>query len=344
MTDLLTPLGVQCVDGREIQKIFPSRILNGWEIKPYSIIHCPFERVLLLDSDCIPVVNPEFLLSTPQFRETGAIFWPDFGTLAHDRRIWEACDIPYKSEPEFESGQIVMDKERCWRELQITMHLNEYSDFYYHLIHGDKETFHMAFRKTGKAYSMPDRGIEALEATMCQHDFDGARIFQHRNMDKWSLCRDNLQVADFWHEDLCFGFLKELREQWGANVAQKLYFDSSRVDEAIKPVVAELLSAFYRYTRVGFDSRVMSFLENGKIGLGRAQFETFWNVRQIGDDFVLSISGTERVTCKLRRIDDAWFGEWIEHERMTVELRRLSVAGGASCLQSFHRVKSNGNI
>jgi hypothetical protein len=33
---------------------------------------------------------------------------------------------------------------------------------------------------------MPSRGIDALPGVMCQHDFEGRRLFQHRNMRKWS--------------------------------------------------------------------------------------------------------------------------------------------------------------
>jgi hypothetical protein len=170
---MVETLGVKCVDAEKIRQEHPVRTLNGWELKPYAILHCPFREVLYLDSDNVSLVNPDFLFGTAQYQETGAIFWPDFGRLKADRSIWHLTGVPYRDEPEFESGQIVVDKERCWKPMLLTMWMNEYSDFWYRHIHGDKETFHMAWRKLNQRYSMPERGIHRLPGTMCQHDFGG---------------------------------------------------------------------------------------------------------------------------------------------------------------------------
>src|SRR6185436_18372670 len=103
----------------------------------------------LLDADNVPVVNPEFLFDTSHFKRTGAIFWPDYkkvnGTKA--TTIWRSCGLPKPREQEFESGQILVDKSRCWKALCLSLWFNENSDFYYRYVHGDKETFHLAFRK-----------------------------------------------------------------------------------------------------------------------------------------------------------------------------------------------------
>ena len=211
---LIEPYGVEVVDAFRIREKHPARILNGWELKPYSIIHSHFNDVMLLDADVVPVVNPDFLFETPEYERSGAIFWPDFGRLAVQRSIWNACGVRYRDEPEIESGQIVLNKKRCWKALQVTMHLNEHSDFYYKHMYGDKETFHMAFRRVRKAYDMPMKPIVPLKGTMCQHDFDGNRIFQHRNRDKWRLDGANESVPDFLFENECRIFLDELKAKW----------------------------------------------------------------------------------------------------------------------------------
>jgi len=51
MKGLLAPLGVECVDAFRVRQKHPVRKLGGWELKPYAILHCPFEEVLLLDAD-----------------------------------------------------------------------------------------------------------------------------------------------------------------------------------------------------------------------------------------------------------------------------------------------------
>jgi len=218
MKDLVRPLQVECVDALAVRKTKPARILRGWELKPYSMLHCPFKEVLLLDADNMPMVDPEFLFQTKEFRQTGAIFWPDHGSLAKTRSIWQLCGVSYAEEPEFESGQIVVDKERCWKALCLAMWYNEHSDFFYHHVHGDKETFHMAFRKTATAYAMPKRRIHLLNGVMCQHDFAGRRIFQHRNEHKWSL-RRNKRVLGFRDEEECFRLLANLRQRWKPSMA-----------------------------------------------------------------------------------------------------------------------------
>lgn len=214
MRKLVTHLNIECVDAFSLRTKYPARILNGWELKPYALIHSPFEEVLLLDADNVAVRNPEYLFAADQYVQTGAIFWPDVGRLKASRAIWDIVGVTYRDEPEFESGQIVVDKRRCWKALQVTMLLNEWSDFYYRHIYGDKETFHMAWRKLDQPYSMPQRGIQALTGTFCQHDFGGSRVFQHRNRRKWELRGSNASVVGFRFEKECMQFLDELRGRW----------------------------------------------------------------------------------------------------------------------------------
>ena len=49
---------------------------------------------------------------------------------------------------------------------------------------------------------------------MCQHGFDGTRMFQHRNLDKWNLAATNRVIADFQYEEECRAFLEDLRRRW----------------------------------------------------------------------------------------------------------------------------------
>lgn len=96
----------------------------------------------------------------------------------------------------------------------LCMWYNQYSDFFYHHVHGDKETFHIAWRKLGQPYAMPAHPIHPLDCVMCQHDFEGRRIFQHRNMDKWELSGSNMVIAGFLDEAECREHLADLRRQW----------------------------------------------------------------------------------------------------------------------------------
>jgi Mannosyltransferase putative len=315
------PLGVSCVNAHAVERAQGRRcrILNGWELKAFALLRSPYREVLMLDADNVPVVDPMFLFGTPQYRECGALFWPDYGRLDPSRAIWSICEVDYRDEPEFESGQCVVDKSRCWQALSLAMHFNEHSDFYYNHIHGDKDTFHMAFLRTGTPFAMPKRGIHSLDATMCQHDFQDRRIFQHRNLDKWQLDGANREIADFWLEDLCRYILSELRARWSGRVFWHQPIDA---DEAT--IHAQLANKHVRYHRVGYDHRVLELLPNGTIGEGGADCERFWSINRIQGQLVLTLLGSQSVTCHLTRENGVWKGKWLHHERMPIELDEIT--------------------
>jgi hypothetical protein len=171
--------------------------------------------VLFLDADNVAVQNPTALFDTPQYKRHGAIFWPAYRTLPPDDPLWQICRVAYRDEPDFETGQIVIDKSRCWEPLQLTMHLNENSDFYYRYTQGDKETFHMAWRMLGREYAMVSTPVERIECTACQHEFQGKRMFQHRYEAKWSIEEINPVVPEFLLEHVCVQYLDGLRTKWG---------------------------------------------------------------------------------------------------------------------------------
>ena len=88
-------------------------------------------------------------------KETGSLFWPDVpdhttGPWYLSEDAWELMGLPFRHERQFESGQLVIDKRRCWRPMQLTMHLNEHSGYYYSVFYGDKDTLRLAWRKVAQ--------------------------------------------------------------------------------------------------------------------------------------------------------------------------------------------------
>ena len=219
MKRLLARLDVECVDAEIVRQRHPMRILRGWELKAFALTYCPFRDVLLLDSDNLPLVNPEFLFDTPPYRGSGAVFWPDVRFYQRKHPVWRITGIPFRPGREFESGQILLNKQRCWRPLRLALWINEHSDFFYRYILGDKDTFYLAFRKLRQAYSMPQKPVRRLAGTMCQHDFRGNRIFQHRNTNKWNIWLQNPKVKGFRYDAECRFFLRQLQEQWDGGMA-----------------------------------------------------------------------------------------------------------------------------
>jgi hypothetical protein len=317
---LLKPLRVECIDGLEVRKKYPARILNGWELKAYAIIHSPFKEVMLLDADNVPIVDTTVLFDSIHFKKAGAIFWPDFGRLGIDHPIWSICGVAYRDEPEFETGQIVVDKERCWDALCLSMWYNEHSDFFYSYILGDKETFHLAFHKLNRPFAMIETPIDALEDTMCQHDFLGRRIFQHRNLDKWDLLIGNKYIAGFLFDEECHRYLQELRTLWNECWRRECFL-RSRTDREYN-VITQIIATSFDYHRIGYDVRPMKFLENGAVGQGAGGQEMFWDLKSTDDgSFIFEIYSHKEITCCLiESTDKVWRGPWLHNERMPIEL------------------------
>lgn len=214
MEALVRPWDVVCIDITRHPPFWPANVQAAWAVKPYALLNSRFAEMLLLDADNVPVEAPEFLFEDPGYQRDGALFWPDVGRLPPDAPAWRLFDVAFRDEPEIESGQILVDKQRCWAALALTMWYNENANLFYQHVHGDKETFHLAFRRLNAPYSLVPHPVEVVPGAMYQRAPDGRRLFQHRNLDKWSLRRPNRAVPDFRHEDQCRAFLQELAQVW----------------------------------------------------------------------------------------------------------------------------------
>ncbi|KAF4027962.1 putative Mannosyltransferase [Phytophthora infestans] len=175
--------------------------------KIHAIYYSSFDRVLFLDADNVPVRDPSFLFTSPEFVKTGAIFWPDFWHpdstifgLDENSLLWELMDMPFVDMFEQESGQLVVDRRRHAAPLALVrfyaLHRpNLFSSL--RLLWGDKDLFRLAWLKLEIPFTMIQTppamaGIiygfllrsDFCGLTMVQHDADGGILFMHRNQHK----------------------------------------------------------------------------------------------------------------------------------------------------------------
>ncbi|HEY5912328.1 MAG TPA: glycosyltransferase family 9 protein [Verrucomicrobiae bacterium] len=218
MRALVAPLGVKCVDVETVRCQHPANLTHVWAVKPYALLHSRFQQVLLLDADNVPVQNPEHLFDAPEFLRLGAVFWPDYWRLRRGSTAWKLFDVPCQSGPEFETGQVLVDKKNCWRPLNLCLWYNQHSELFYQHVHGDKQTFQMAFFRLNTPYAMPSRKPHRLPGVMCQHDLEGHRLFQHRTMAKWSLFAPNRRIRGFRFDKECRQILCDLRRVWDGQI------------------------------------------------------------------------------------------------------------------------------
>ncbi len=186
---LLAPYQVECIDADRVRRCHPARRLDGWELKVFATLHCPFEELLFLDADSYPCRNPEFLFEQKDYQARGAIFWPDMISI-DDRLKWSAFGL---ADPRrlgsVESGQFVIDKRLSWRPLNLAWFYNDHSDYYYRYCHGDKHTFEAAWVRCAQPYVMWQPKAPWIGVAMVQSGPDRVPLFVHR-------CRDKFRLAD----------------------------------------------------------------------------------------------------------------------------------------------------
>lgn len=92
------------------------------------------------------------------------------------------------------------------------MYLNEQAEFFYKIFLGDKETFHLAWRRLRHPFTL---GLKAEYDQLPEgkiffhHDMKNRVIFQHRSGPKFTL-EDNYRHPSFINEDKCIEYIEEL--------------------------------------------------------------------------------------------------------------------------------------
>ncbi len=315
MVALLEERGVTVVDAEAVRRDHPVRHLGGWELKPYALLHSRFQEVLLIDADNIPVVDPVFLFDTTEYRDTGALFWPDIVRLAAENEIWDICGLTYRGDAAFESGQIVLDKARTWRALNLTMYFNAHSDFYYGPLYGDKDTFYLAWRLLECPHAVAP-AAKLSGGTLFHVDFAGRLLFQHRTHPKWNLLGRNQQIDGYRFEDECFHYIEDLRRLWDGRI-----FHPPERGAAARAVEASLIEQrYFRFELVSYQTDLLELLSGHRV-VGRAYAGRVWYVIDGADQpqLVFANGGREKSRLSLDG-DGVWRGRQVRDLDLPIEL------------------------
>jgi alpha 1,2-mannosyltransferase len=221
--------------------------VHGYGIKPLAILRSSFREALWIDCDSFPLRDPGFLFDDPEYRAKGSLFWRDVSgvdraNLWHSGApVWALFNVPANDAEEFETGQLLIDKERCWSELGLTLHFTSRPELYGTVVLGDKDMFRLAWQNLAAARRKappPDDYLREAAAVpygfmpfgpfhmgrpnrlhkwgggsvMVQRDRDGAPLFVHRNLDKFKISGDNPFNADVPNEAIYHEHVARLRE------------------------------------------------------------------------------------------------------------------------------------
>jgi Mannosyltransferase putative len=313
MRSLLQAEGVHLVDALEVARIHPAAPFGGWELKTYAVVHSRFREVLLLDADNVPVDDPAFLFDRPEFTGTGALFWPDIVRIARSNAIWALSGLGFHDGPAFESGQLLIDKSRCWQALQLALWMNQRAEVFYEHLYGDKDTFLIAWLMCRTPFTLISHMPRLLESTMCQRDPDGRVLFQHRNAAKWILFGRNPAVAGFQLEPECRRLLKELSLRWDGHV-----FNPPPRSAECRRIEADLSAQRrFRMIRLGDRETQLDFEPDHRAG-HTSKLDFYWHVED-GPALILHYGGLRCCALTLGP-DGAWRGDYLRPPYMPVVL------------------------
>lgn len=169
--DYLPKLGAECLILSDFIQGFE---VTHYQLKSLAMLLSSFEHVLYLDSDSIPLLNPETeLFANEPYTSTGLVIWPDFWISSESPSFYTVAglgkmpsDLPEASS---EAGQLLINKRTHIKTLLLAVYYNIYGpDFYYPLLsqgalgQGDKETFLAAAMVLDNSYYRIKTGVRAI--------------------------------------------------------------------------------------------------------------------------------------------------------------------------------------
>lgn len=170
--------GARVIPATDFLPRFPMRQFKPWALKIYAIIHSGLRNVLFLDADSFATAEGVKLIH-PTKSDTGALFFPDVKRCHASPMAFHSAGIkaPWEiGQPEWETGQFIVDKQRHWHALQLANWMHEHSDQWWRFGHGDKMTTEIAFRAIGKPYSI---GTSSWEGWGISQRYEGKECFRH---------------------------------------------------------------------------------------------------------------------------------------------------------------------
>lgn len=184
-------VGATCIDAHKLGIQDTMRIPKGWQFKIYAILNSSFKEIIYLDADNICATDPSYLFEEDDYKRTGAVFWGDnpnhwSGRITPD--IADRVGLPnITGSIDFETGQMVLDKRKCYQALHIVKHLADHAEYWggcngesQGLWYGDKTDFHVGFRKIEKEFVLRGPFIFDEDGGFYKHrDGENNVLFQH---------------------------------------------------------------------------------------------------------------------------------------------------------------------
>lgn len=179
---------------------------GGWQSKFFALCQSSFEEVLYVDADSFAIVNPEFLFQTEEYKKFGILTWYD-GFDWSLYKEWFNKDIEnlkrefsvsLSSARTFETGQLVLNKNKCWQAILFARELNRWWHKTYEWSLGDKEALYIGCEVCKIPYFVVPRFPDIVDDAFVQYAPDCLmHIFSHCFRSKWdstSRCKTSQRI------------------------------------------------------------------------------------------------------------------------------------------------------
>jgi alpha 1,2-mannosyltransferase len=216
---------------------------HGWACKIYALLESSYQENLWIDADNCPIQDPTYLFDDIEYREKGSLFWrdivsPDVANQYCDNSImWPIFNIPVNDAEPLESGQLLLNKTKCWLEFALVRYYSDNCEIYYNF-GGDKEVFKLAWQKIAllngrKPLQVNYHSDPAVPygfipygpfhkgavnqykkwgggTVMVQRDRSGRELFNHRNLAKFKI-DGNTFMSDIKNESYYHDHINSLK-------------------------------------------------------------------------------------------------------------------------------------
>lgn len=221
---------------------------RGWATKVLAIAESEYAENLWIDCDNVPIRNCTDLFDDPEYTNKGSLFWRDVYSVDRADQyhsgsaMWQVFNVPSNDGEPFESGQMLLNKPKIWRQMLMMMHYTRKSDVYYSF-GGDAECWRMAWQyisvRDGGYHSRfnyhasPDVPYGMIPygpfhkgrpnpwgkygggTVMVQRDRAGNELFNHRNIDKWRWKGENPYNTDVTNEMNYHMIMRHIKAKYG---------------------------------------------------------------------------------------------------------------------------------
>lgn len=135
-------------------RVYTPQIMNGFTLKLFALTQTRYKTTIWLDYDSHPVRDVRRFLRSYEYLEHGLILWQDPEECQFGSNFAAFGLEPTAPIHGTEVGQVVVDRERCWKELSLANWFCAHGDYWFNHTYGDKDAIWLACLKTGKPYTL----------------------------------------------------------------------------------------------------------------------------------------------------------------------------------------------